>query len=188
MKQKMRLKRLLSSLLLALVLSVLTTTPLLAATTADVTITWTPTYIAMTNSVSSWEIGTIIADTVYWWTNDGNAPNPEPFEDADMKSTITNTGSVAEDIDIHTHNATGGSGCAVSTDDTPAGDEFSLRAGITGTTNAAAMIQVTTTDTELVNNLAASGTKLCCMRFKSGTPSDGVAKSTTATLTASTAD
>ena len=159
--------------------------PVAAATTADVTITWTPDYLAFTisNSPNTWAIGAVAATTVYWWTAAGTAPAPEPFEADDMKETITNTGSIAEDFDIKTTAATGGVGQAISADDTPAGDEFSLRAGITGTTDAASMIQVIVTDTEIISNLAAAGTMKVCLRFKMGVPSDGVAKSATATYT-----
>lgn len=182
------MKRLIGVLLaLSLVLGV--SVPAFAATTADVTITATPTYIAMTvsNAPNTWAIGVVEEATTYWWTAD-NASPAEPLVDGDMMETITNTGSVAEDIDIHTHNATGGVGWTVSTDDTPAADEFSLRAGITGMANMAAMVQVITTDAELIDSLAASGTKKFCMSLKTGTFTDGVAKSTTATLTASAAD
>jgi len=161
--------------------------PAFAATTADVTITATPTYIAMTisNAPNTWAIGTVVINTTYWWTTDGNAPSPEPFEDADMKETITNTGSVAEDIDVKVAAFTGGVGWTISLDDTPAENEVSVRAGITGTTNAAAMVQVITTDSEIIDNLAASGTKKVCLSLKTGTFTDGVAKSGTLTYTAS---
>jgi hypothetical protein len=162
--------------------------PSFAATTQDVTITATPTYIALTNSEATWAIGAVVINTTYWWTDDGNAP-AEPLVDGDMKTTITNTGSVAEDIDIHTHAATGGVGWAISLDETPAADEFSLRAGITGMANMAAMVQVISTDAELKDSLAASGTVKACLSLETGTSfGDGVAKSTTATLTASAAD
>jgi hypothetical protein len=45
------------------------------------------------------------------------------------------------------------------------------------------MIQVITTDTELVSNLAAAGTIKMCLRANTGTFGDGVAKSGTCTLT-----
>ena len=181
--------RILLPVLTALVLLIGNTVPAMAATTADVTITATPTYIALTisNAPNTWAIGVVAEATTYYWTADGLVP-AEALADGDMKETITNTGSVAEDIDIHTHNASGGVGWTVSTDDTPALNEFSLRAGITGMANRAAMVQVITTDAELVDNLAASGTKMMCLELETGTFGDGVAKSTTATLTASAAN
>jgi len=162
--------------------------PAFGATTATVTVTATPTYIAVTNSENAFAIGTVVINTTYWWTADGNAPDPEPFEAGDMKSTITNTGSVSEDIDIKVAAFTGGVGWAISTDDSPGENEISIRAGITGTANAAAMVQVITTDTELVDALAASGTKAWCMSAETGTFTDGVEKSGTVTITASAAN
>lgn len=178
------MKRRLLGILIALTLILGVSIPALAATTADVTITFTGTVIAMTNSVATWTVGTVAESSTYWWTNDGNAPSPEPFEAADMKSTVTNTGNVAEDFDIHGHNSTGGAGMTLSADDTPAANEFSLRAGRTGTTNEAAMIQVVTGNTELISNLAASGTMLICLELETGTFTVPDAQTTTITLTA----
>lgn len=176
---------------LALVAVLAFSVPAAAATTADVTITATPTYIAGTVSdggTNTWAIGTVTTGTTYWYTDDGNAP-AEPLVDGDMKLEITNTGSVSEDVDVHTHAATGGVGWAVSTDDSPAADEFSLRAGITGMANEAAMIQVISTDAELKDSLAASAHTHGCLEFETGTSfGDGVAKSTTITYTFSAAD
>lgn len=182
-----RLSRLLLPVLLVIgmLVAIVPATPAAAATTATVTITATPTYLALSisNSPVTWAIGTVVANTTYWWTTDSNAPAPEPFEDADMKETLTNDSSIAADIDVKVAAFTGGAGWTISTDDSPAADEVSVRAGITGTTNAAAMIQVITTDTELVSDLAAAGTKKVCLSLETGTFSDGVAKSGTLTYT-----
>jgi len=172
------------SLTLALALLAASAVPVFAATTQQVTVTATPEYIALTNSEASWAAGNVAASGTYWWTSDTEAPE-EPFVDGDMKSTITNTGSIAEDIDIKVAAFTGGVGWAISTDDSPGEDEVSLRAGITGTANEAAMVQVITTDTELKSNLASSGTVKWCLEMETGTFTDGVEKSGTVTLTAS---
>lgn len=172
------------SVALALMLLVVFAVPIFADTTQDVTITATPTYIALTNSEATWPVGTVVASTAYWWTADTLVP-ADPFVDGDMKSTITNTGSVAEDIDIKVAAFTGGTGWTISTDDTPVEGEISIRAGVTGTANEAAMVQVITTDTELVDALATSGTIMWCMEME--TPAsftDGVAKTGIVTLTA----
>jgi hypothetical protein len=162
-----------------------TVTPALAATTADVTVTATPTYIALTNSEATWAVGTVAASTTYWWTADSNAPDPtSPTEAADMKSTITNTGSVAEDIDIKVAAFTGGTGWTISTDDSPAEGEIAILAVVTGG-DTASMTQVITTDSELTGSLASSGTIKWSMKMI--TPAsftDGVEKSGTVTLTA----
>jgi len=168
----------------ALALVLVSAVPALAATTAEVTVTATPEYVAMTNSEDTWAVGNVAESTTYWWTSDDLAP-AEPFIDGDMNSTITNAGSVAMDVDIKVAAFTGGVGWSISTDDSPGEDEVSLRAGITGTANEAAMVQVITTDEELVSDLAAAATKKWCMELETGTFTDGVAKSGTVTLTAS---
>ena len=172
--------------LLALVLSIGTAVPALAATTADITITATPTYIAMTlsNDPNTWAIGTVAENTTYYWTADDLVP-AEPLADGDMHETITNTGSVAEDIDISCGNFTGGVGWTLSADDSPGANEVNLRAGITGMATRAAMVQVTNAPIELKDALAASGTVMMCLELETGTFTDGVAKSGITTLTAS---
>ena len=181
------MKKLLIPLLLVLSLLFTLASPAFAATTATVTITATPTYIALTNAENAWAVGTVAESTTYYWTADGLVP-AEPLVDGDMKSTITNTGSVAEDIDIKCANFTGGVGWTLSADDSPAANEVSLRAGITGMANRAAEIQVENADKELIDNMAASGTKMWCMELETGTFGDGVAKEGVVTLTASAAN
>lgn len=178
-----RLLRIIIPVIISLILVIGMVIPVSAATTQDVTVTATPTYLAITNSEASWAVGVVATSGTYWWTGDTTAPE-EPFIDGDMKSTITNTGSIASDVDVKVAAFTGGVGWTISTDDTPAAGEISLRAGITGTANEAGMIQIITTDTELVDNLAAAGTKKWCMEME--TPAsftDGVEKSGTVTLT-----
>jgi hypothetical protein len=182
--EKMK-KRLSIILMLAtLVSAILPLSGVLAATTAVVTVTATPEFLAMTNNSGNWTIGAIAEATTVWFTNAGTAP-AEPFVDGDMKGTLTNTGSITSDIAIKAAAFTGGVGWAISTDNTPAGDEVSIRAGITGTANAAAMVQVITTDTDLKTSLAAAGTIKWCASLLTGTFSDGVAKSGAITFTIS---
>lgn len=172
---------------LAVVASVLPMSGILAATTATVTITATPEYLAITisNDPVTWAIGAVAESTTKWWTTDGNAPSPEPFEDADMKETLTNTGSIASNIKVHGHAFTGGVGWTLSADLTPAGDEVAISVGFTGTTNVAAMTLLALTDSSPteVHEIAASGTKKVCMNLITGTFTDGVAKSSTVTFT-----
>jgi len=178
------MKKRLIGILLAVVMTLGIAAPALAATSAAVTITFTATIIAMTNSEATWAIGSVVDSTAYWWTTAGTAPSPEPFEADDMKSTITNTGNVAEDFDVKGSNFTGGAGMTLSADDTPAANEISIRAGITGTTNEAGMVQVISTDTELKDNLAAAGTVKWSMELETGVLSVADNQTGTVTLTA----
>jgi len=182
------MKRLLSSSILALALMVVPISGALAEDFAEVTVTATPSYLALTNTEASWPVGAVEVSSTYWWTTDGNAPDPEPFEAADMKSTIENTGTVAQNIGIKVAAFTGGGGWTISTDDTPIEPEISIRAGITGTANEAAMVQVITTNTELKGNLASAGTIKWCMEME--TPSsfaDGDERTGIVTLSATAA-
>jgi hypothetical protein len=175
-------------ILLAITLFLTTTIPVYADTTQTVTITATPSYVALTNDTATWVMGVVLINTMYWWTVAGAAP-AEPLVDGDMKAIITNTGSVNEDIDIHTHAATGGAGWAISNDETTAADEFSLRVGITGMANMAAMIQCVAGDAELKDALAAAGHVHWCMSLETATGfADGLEKTIIVTLTASVAD
>ena len=180
------MKKILFSLLGVLSIILVPSASAFAATTADVAVTATPTFVAMTNSETTWAMGVVVASTSYWWTAAGTAPAPEPFEADDMKSTITNTGSVAEDIDMHVHNFTS-TGVGWTLHATVVGaNTVVLSAGVTGCTNEAGMLDfVDTTGQKLKDNLAAAGTIKWCMLLKTGTFTDGLEKSTTVTLTAS---
>jgi len=173
-------------ILTTVVLAVLPMTGVFAATTATVTITATPEYVAMTmsNHPATWALGVVIENTTYYWTADTLVP-AEPLEDGDMKETITNTGSVTSDVDVKCADFTGGVGWTLSADDSPGANEINLRAGITGMANRAAMVQVTNGDIELIDSLAAAGTKMWCMELETGTFTDAVAKSGVTTLTIS---
>ena len=174
------------AILAALALMLTTATPVFADTTATVTITATPEFLAMTisNSPNTWAIGAIAESATVYWTADTLVP-AEPLVDEDMKETITNTGSVTSDVDVKCADFTGGVGWTLSADETPALNEVNLRAGITGMANLAAMIQVVNGDTELIDSLTAAGTKMVCLILETGTFGDGVAKSGTLTFTIS---
>ena len=183
MEAKMKTLKLWLLTALALICILVPSSAALAATTADVTVTATPTYIAMTNSEATWALGAVLENTSYWWTTAGTAP-AEPFVAGDMKSTITNTGSVAEDFSVHAHNFTGGVGWTLHAT-VPNANVVVLSVGITGCANEAAMLDlVDTTPQSFVSNLAAAGTVKWCALLKTGTFGDGVAKSATVTLTA----
>lgn len=179
------MKRKLFLILVTAILAALPVTGVFAATTATVTITATPEFLAITNDSGNWVIGAIASATTVYFTADDLVP-AEPLADGDMKGTITNTGSVTSDVDIKCIDFTGGVGWNIrEADNVPGEDEVAIRAGITGMANRAAMIQVKNTDEELIDSLAASGTKMWCMELLTGTFTDGVAKEATVTLTIS---
>jgi hypothetical protein len=179
------MKRILVSLLSALILTSLAVVPAFAVDPI-VTITATPTYISFTNSEDAWAMGVVAVNTSYWWTAAGTAPAPEPFEANDMKSTITNTGTVAIDIEVHSHNFTT-SGATIWTlhGTVPGLDIIVLSCGVTGCTDEATMIDlVDTTAQHLTTNLAAAGTIKWCMLLKTGTFGDGAVRTGVVTVSA----
>jgi hypothetical protein len=178
------MKRILVTIATILILVLGLASPILAAPTAIVTITATPEYLAMTNDSGNWVIGAIAEATTVYFTADSLVP-AEPLADGDMKGTLTNTGSVLSDIDVECANFSGGGGWTLSADETPAANEVNLRSGITGMANLAAMIQTVNAPAELVDSIAAAGTKMWCMILETGTFGDGVAKSGVVTLTIS---
>ena len=176
------MKRLLV-LLLALVLMVSWSLPALAAPTADVTITATPEYLAITNSEASWAMGPVEASkaSTYFWTDDGLIFD-EPMTAARMKSTITNTGSVTSDVNVKALNFTGGVGWTLAA--VVGVNTVVLKVGGTAFANEAAMLVLLDgADQELKDSILAAGTYKWCMHLETGTFGDGVAKSCTVTLT-----
>lgn len=179
------MRRLIVSLALALVLVFSFALPAFALTTADVTVTATPEYLAITNTGGNWTIGIVAENTTKWGTATGAAPTEAGFLDTEMKWTATNTGSIDSDIGVHTHNFTGTVGWTLS--GTVVGlNTVVLAFGKTGTVGKAACLKlVDTTSQELSHQLAAGGHIDWCMYLDTGTFDEGSAKSATVTLTIS---
>jgi len=153
-----------------------------AASTFDVTITATPTFISISNDTATWVMGAILEGTTYWWSSTGNAP-AEPFVDGGMKSTITNGSSVPITLSIHAHDFTGGVGWALS-NTTVGSNIVMLYAGNTSTVNAAGMKNLTDTWSQTMATGFSGATLKWCMKLATGTFTDGVGKSGTVTVTA----
>lgn len=177
------MKRLIVSLILALVLILSFALPALADPTADVTVTATPEYLALTNSEPAWAIGNVedSKPATYFWTNDGLIWD-EPMTAGRMKSTITNTGSVLSDINVHAHNFTGGTGWTLAA--AVGLNTVVLKVGGTGFANeGAALVLLDGADQELKDSLASSGTYKWAMHLETGTFDNGDPKTGTVTLT-----
>jgi hypothetical protein len=185
-ENKMRAKRLLISIIMAMVLVIGLVLPVFATSaTADVTITATPEYLAMTNSEADWTIGGVATNTTKWWTASGNAP-AEPFVANDMKSTVTNIGSVISDVKIHGHDFTSTPpSWTLDVDGSPGADSISIKYGITGLDLIANMTYLTKSDVEIMDSLAATdGACKWCMSLLTGTSfTAGEAQSGVVTLT-----
>jgi len=183
MKKLLRIRWL--TILVALALALIPAGSAMALPTADVTITATPEYLSMTNSEPTWVMNAVAEATTYWWTVGGAAPSPEPFEAEDMKSTVTNLGSVISDVKIHGHDFTAATlPWALDIDGSPGSDNVTIKWGITGTTNVAAMTFLTLSDVEIMDSLAATdGTEKWCMNLLTGTFTSGEAQTGIVTLT-----
>jgi hypothetical protein len=174
------LRRIGLSLVLAVVLLVGFTVPALA-TNPTVAITVTAQVVSITNSQNTWTMGIIdTSATVYFSANN--------LEDVDY-SLITNTGSVAEDVEIQGTIIEGGT-YDWTWDTTPGDQIFSLYAY--NVSSAAYDIPVKPTPfSDIVVDLPATGsdTYTWSMKFMGPTAfnanDDSLEKSATVTLVAS---
>jgi len=111
------------SIVLALMLLVVFAVPIFAASSQDVTVTATPSFIAISNAPATWTIndlgtgtengkGRILPNTTYYANpvdgdHDTTAPSSTVL-DAECNFTITNTSTVAIDITVTWGDFTGG--------------------------------------------------------------------------------
>jgi hypothetical protein len=164
-----RMIRALSVLLVSVILIMIAPLAAMAATTADVVITATPTYIAMTNTPATWAVGIIAASSATATANG-------------TYFTANNTGSVASNITllVTTTNWTGGVGWIHSNTNTTAADTVGLGYG-TGATDTNIL---KTTASNLSTNLPAATTVGWGMKLYAPTSfGDGVQKTVTVRLT-----
>lgn len=172
-----RIRRIGLSLVLAVALLVSFAAPALADN-PTVSITVTAEVVSITNSKSTWGIGTVTVDAVVYFSTDGS-------EDADW-SQIVNTGSVAVDVQIQGTDLSGTpTWTLASSTDT---DQYSLYAyNVTATDYTIEVKSGAYND--IVVDLAADGAYDWSMKFTApsafGGTEDGNEKSGTITLVAS---
>lgn len=123
------MKRFIGVFLAVTALFVLMANPALAATTAPVTITAVPAYIALTVSPDGWTLndlvgdgvtpkGTVAPDTIYYSNPLGDATVPsDPVVDGECRFTVTNTSSITTDLFINCGDFTGGSAAMPNNND-----------------------------------------------------------------------
>ena len=168
---KTRIVRGFVALLASIMLVIIAPLAAIAVTTADVVITATPSYIAMTNTPSSWAAGILAAGSSTATANDSYF-------------TANNTGSVAGNITllVTTTNWTGGVGWIHSDTATAGTDTVGLKCGTKGSGSAVTIIK--TTAMTLINNLAAANSTGWGMTILAPTVyNDGVQKTVTVRLT-----
>lgn len=147
----------------------------------DVTITAIPSYVAMTNSESSWSLGIVRKNSVYYWTVNETIPL-EPFAEEDMKSLITNTGTVSEIIMISATNFVGGTGWILS--EVTGSNLVIMSSGVTGDNLTSMRILSDNVSRELYHDIPSKSTFKWCMILSTGTFTDNVEKSSVVTVTA----
>ena len=167
---------------------VLTPSVAFAADTAVVEISASGSYVSITNTEATWPIGTLNATQDYWWN--GNNTDPEwPLDDVNCTSTITNTGTVDCNLTIQGVNFTGDTQWTLAA--AGGADEIALKVGISGVTDEPNMTVINGTAGQyFMNTLTwnATNTTQWEMMIESPTSfSDGVAKASNVTLTATAA-
>lgn len=174
-----KFRRIATSLLVAVTLLAMLVVPV-AAANPTVAITVTAQVVSITNTQSSWGIGTVALDAVVYFSATGS-------QDDDY-SQVENTGSVAVDVEIQGTDIEGGD--YDWTLAAAAGSEiYSLHANSEGTPTVYDVEVKSSVYNDLTTNLAISGTYDWSLKFVAPTAfnaaDDGAQKSSTLTLVAS---
>lgn len=157
-----------------------------AATSAEVNITATPSYVSITNAPGDWALGTINTTEDYWWN--GTEPG-FPLTDDNCTANITNDGSV--DVNVTVQGFTFAGGVTWTLADTAAEDVVVVKVGISGVTDEPNMTVLNgTAGQPLVEGLTWNGTNFTYWEIMIESPTgftDGVEKSMNLTLSAAAA-
>ena len=155
-----------------------------AATSQDVTVYATPSYISIANSPSTKDFGTVSANSTYW--SNGSAPT-FPLDDTECFFSVNNTSSVNIAVTINTVDWTGGVGWTCADNATPSADTFGMYAGASGISLEGDMVIVKKTETYNTLKTTTTAGEDFKWEFKLLTPTeftDSVQKTGTVTLTA----
>jgi len=137
----------------------------------------------ISNAPTSRDFGSVAESSSYWST----VTNPPtwPLDDAECFFTVTNNGSGAVNISVKATNFTGGVGWTLVTT-VPGQNQARLTVWDSGDGEGDG-INLTTSDAGFISNLAGTSSKKWELRLETGTFTDGVGKSSTLTLTATSA-
>lgn len=131
----------------------------------------------ITNAPSTKAFGIVAASTTYYA---GSAP-ADPVADGTCTYTLTDTGSAAVDVDVHGHAFIGGVGWTL-TSGAPGENTVRIYCYHTGD-SPANYVTLTTSDQELISNLASSAHIHWDFSLNTGTFTDGAEKTGIITLT-----
>lgn len=175
------MRKILVSLVLAMALVFVLAFPAGAAN-PTVSITVTAEVVSITNTQSTWAIGTVATSDLVYFSADGN-------QDDDY-SQIENTGSVAVDIEIQGTDIEGGSyDWVLASDGVAASETYGLNASANNATGTYTVVVKSSSYNDLTTNLAADDIWQWSMKFRAPTAfnanDDGEQKTATVTLVAS---
>ena len=163
------MRRLIVSLALALLLVCSFSLPVFAATSAEVTVTATPSYIAITNSPNTWTINgiagssVILPDTIYYakgGANETTAPSSTVL-DTECYFTVTNSSSVNIDLTVTCGDFTGGGADMTNSDDGSNGaTTYGMFCWYEGMTYASKVVVKSAASTAMITNVAPATTEL----------------------------
>jgi hypothetical protein len=162
-------KRLLLSLLLAVVMVMAFAVPIMAADYDEVVVTATPAFLAISNAPGTWAPndivgdgvtpkGTIAPDTYYYSNPLGDELEPsDPVVDGECRFTVTNTSSVPIDLTVNFPDFTGGDASTNSEDGSNGASTFGAYSYCTGMTYSTGKVVAKTTGSDpMKENLAAT--------------------------------
>lgn len=166
-------------------------TPSIAATTAVVTITYTPQFIGISISPTTWTVNGInggnskVQPSTTYYSNplgDTTAPTAGGAVDGECQFTITNTANVAIDIKVTSSDASGGSDNMTNGNTGSAGaTSYGMTSYFTGQASGAWVISKSSGTSIALSNLAATTNIKCGLIF--ATQSNAWSGSTSSTLT-----
>jgi len=172
-------------------------TPAMADTSQNVTVTATPSYIAIANAPGTWDVndivgvgnkGFIAVDTVYYSNPLGDCTSPsDPVVDGECRFTITNTSTIPTDLTVNFPDHTGGDASTNSdlgTNDTTKFGAYSYCTGMTYSTGK--VIAKTTGSDPMKEDLAATTDIKWGLTYESQSDAwtSGTAMSSTVVITA----
>lgn len=168
-------------------------TPILAATSQNVTITATPSYIDIANSPGTWTLngitggGKIDVDTVYYANPLGDTTTPSATVQAgECQFDLTNTSSIATDITVNCGDFSGGDANMTNSNDGSNGaSTYGGYSWYAGLSYASKVVMKTSASSVLYDGLAASTNIDWGAEIETQTGAWAGSSSSTATMTIS---
>ncbi len=158
------MKKLLLSLILALVLVLSLGIPALAEVSEEITVTYTPAFISISTAPTTWEMNSLTGDskvrvdTIYYSNPGGDTVAPSAtVVDGECRFTTTNTSNVAIDVTLNMADFSGGTDPMVNSNGGSNGvGTFGAYGWYSGMTYSSKVITQATGSAVLMDALAAT--------------------------------